>query len=147
MITNAIGLVLFSLMFRKEKFHKYENSQLLERLEAAEARSEELSQLVSMATKPLLRQLEQLQANLTHKSNSFMKQEKVLSGKNIELQTKVENLLEMERYLKEENINVNSKISQLESKLAGKEFERTLLQKSYDELIIEKEKLMEQNVR
>ncbi|XP_076161180.1 TATA element modulatory factor isoform X4 [Ptiloglossa arizonensis] len=132
---------------KKEKFHKYENSQLLERLEAAEARSEELSQLVSMATKPLLRQLEQLQANLTHKSNSFMKQEKVLSGKNIELQTKVENLLEMERYLKEENINVNSKISQLESKLAGKEFERTLLQKSYDELIIEKEKLMEQNVR
>ncbi|XP_054009031.1 TATA element modulatory factor isoform X1 [Hylaeus anthracinus] len=132
---------------KKEEFLKHENSELLKRLEAAEARSEELSESVSMATKTLLRQLEQLQANLTHKSNSFMKQEKALSEKNIELQTKVENLIEMERYLKEENVNLKSKISQLESKLAAKETERTRLQESYDELMIKKEKLIEQNVR
>ncbi|XP_043258588.1 TATA element modulatory factor [Colletes gigas] len=132
---------------KKEEFLKHENSELLKRLEAAEARSEELSESVSMATKPLLRQLEQLQANLTHKSNSFMKQEKALSEKNIELQTKVENLIEMERYLKEENVNLKSKISQLESKLTAKETERTRLQESYNELMIKKEKLIEQNVR
>lgn len=134
-------------IYRKEEFLKHENNELLKRLEAAEARSEELSESVSMATKPLLRQLEQLQANLSHKSDSFMKQEKALSEKNIELQTKMENLIEMDRYLKEENVNLKSKISQLESKLAAKETEKTKLQKSYDELLVEKEKLVEQNNR
>ncbi|XP_031773137.1 TATA element modulatory factor isoform X4 [Apis florea] len=132
---------------KKEEFLKHENSELLKRLEAAEARSEELSESVSMATKPLLRQLEQLQANLLHKSNSFMKQEKTLSEKNIELQTKVENLLETDRYLKEENINLKSKISQLETKFTVKENERKRLQELYDELVIQKEKFAEQNMR
>lgn len=132
---------------KKEEFLKHENSELLKRLEAAEARSEELSESVSTATKPLLRQLEQLQANLLHKTNSFMKQEKTLSDKNIELQTKIENLLETDRYLKEENINLKSKISQLEAKFTAKENERTRLQELYDELVIQKEKLTEQNVR
>lgn len=100
-----------------------------------------------MATKPLLRQLEQLQANLLHKTNSFMKQEKILSDKNIELQTKVENLLETDRYLKEENVNLKSKISQLEAKLTTKENERMRLQELYDELVIQKEKFAEQNMR
>lgn len=134
-------------MFKKEEFLKHENSELLKRLEAAEARSEELSESVSMATKPLLRQLEQLQANLLHKSNSFMKQEKTLSEKNIELQTKVENLVETDRYLKEENINLKSKISQLEAKFTVKENERKRLQELYDELVIQKEKFAEQNMR
>ncbi|XP_026671613.1 TATA element modulatory factor isoform X2 [Ceratina calcarata] len=129
---------------KKEEFLKHENSELLKRLEAAEARSEELSESVSMATKPLLRQLEQLQANLLHKSNSFMKQEKALSEKNIELQTKLENLLETDRYLKEENVNSKSKISQLEAKLAAKENERTRLQQLYDELVKQKDELVEQ---
>ncbi|XP_006565796.1 TATA element modulatory factor isoform X2 [Apis mellifera] len=132
---------------KKEEFLKHENSELLKRLEAAEARSEELSESVSMATKPLLRQLEQLQANLLHKSNSFMKQEKTLSEKNIELQTKVENLVETDRYLKEENINLKSKISQLEAKFTVKENERKRLQELYDELVIQKEKFAEQNMR
>lgn len=126
---------------------KHENSELLKRLEAAEARSEELSESVSTATKPLLRQLEQLQANLLHKTNSFMKQEKTLSDKNIELQTKIENLLETDRYIKEENVNLKSKMSQLEAKLAAKENERMRLQELYDELVIQKDKLGEQNMR
>lgn len=126
---------------------KHENSELLKRLEAAEARSEELSESVSTATKPLLRQLEQLQANLLHKTNSFMKQEKTLSDKNIELQTKIENLFETDRYLKEENVNLKSKMSQLEAKLAAKENERMRLQELYVELVIQKDKLAEQNMR
>ncbi|XP_033186917.2 TATA element modulatory factor isoform X1 [Bombus vancouverensis nearcticus] len=132
---------------KKEEFLKHENSELLKRLEAAEARSEELSESVSTATKPLLRQLEQLQANLLHKTNSFMKQEKTLSDKNIELQTKIENLFETDRYLKEENVNLKSKMSQLEAKLAAKENERMRLQELYDELVIQKDKLAEQNMR
>lgn len=133
------------MSYRREEFLKHENSELLKRLEAAEARSEELSESVSIATKPLLRQLEQLQANLLHKSNSFMKQEKMLSEKNIELQSKVENLIEMDRLLREENVNLKSKESQLESKLNLKEKEKAKLQEAYDKLKEESEKLSEQN--
>ena len=129
---------------KKEVFFKHENSELLKRLEAAEARSEELSESVSTATKPLLRQLEQLQANLLHKSHSFIKQEKALSERNLELQTKMDSLIETDRYFKEENVNLKSKISQLESKLAAKEVERNQLQELYDQLMAQKEKLVEQ---
>ncbi|CAK9796758.1 TATA element modulatory factor [Anthophora plagiata] len=132
---------------KKEEFFKHENSELLKRLEAAEARCEELSESTSMATKPLLRQLEQLQANLLHKSVSFMKQEKALSDKNMELQVRVENLLETERYLKEENIDLKFKISQLEAKLTAKENDEVQLQKMYDELMAQKEKLAEETAR
>ncbi|KAL6442037.1 hypothetical protein ACFW04_002400 [Cataglyphis niger] len=130
---------------KREEFLKHENNELLKRLEAAEARSEELSESVSVATKPLLRQLEQLQANLLHKSNSFMKQEKIMSEKNIELQSKIENLMEMDRLLREENINLKSKESQLESKLNLKEKEKAKLQEAYDKLKEEIERLSEQN--
>lgn len=132
---------------RKEEFYKHENSELLKRLEAAEARSEELSESVSTATKPLVRQLEQLHTNLSHKCNSFMKQEKALSEKNIELQTKVEHLTEANRYLKEETVNFNSKLSQLESKLAAKQIEISRLEESCDGLTIEKERLAEETAR
>lgn len=130
---------------KREEFFKHENNELLKRLEAAEARSEELSESVSVATKPLLRQIEQLQANLLHKSNSFMKQEKILSEKNIELQSKIENLIEMDRLLREENINLKSKESHLESKLNVKEKERSQLQEFHDILKEENKRLLEQN--
>lgn len=138
-------IVFIFSWYRREEFFKHENNELLKRLEAAEARSEELSESVSVATKPLLRQIEQLQANLLHKSNSFMKQEKVLSEKNIELQSKVENLIEMDRLLREENVNLKSKESHLESKLNVKEKERSKLQESHDTLKEGNEKLLEQN--
>ncbi|KYM96746.1 TATA element modulatory factor [Cyphomyrmex costatus] len=130
---------------KREEFFKHENNELLKRLEAAEARSEEFSESVSVATKPLLRQIEQLQANLLHKSNNYMKQEKVLSEKNIELQSKNENLIEMDRFLREENINLKSKESHLESKFNLKEKERLKLQESHDKLKEENERLLEQN--
>lgn len=137
-------MVFIFLRYRREEFLKHENSELLKRLEAAEARSEELSESVSVATKPLLRQLEQLQANLLHKSNNFMKQEKILSEKNIELLSKIENLMEMDRLLRQENVHLKSKESHLESKLNLKEKERSGLQVSCDKLKDENERLLEQ---
>lgn len=133
------------MRYRREEFLKHENSELLKRLESAETRNEELSESVSAATKPLIRQLEQLQANLLHKSNNFMKQEKILSDKNIELQSKVENFIEVDRMLREENVNLKSRESHLESKLNLKEKEKTKVQESYDKLTEESEKLLAQN--
>ncbi|KAK2586797.1 hypothetical protein KPH14_011822 [Odynerus spinipes] len=132
---------------KKEEFLKHENHILLKRLEDAEARSEELSETVSTATKPLLRQLEQLQANLLHKSNTFMKQEKLLTEKNAELQTKFENLIEMDCCLKEENINLKTKISHLESKINMKEAEKEQLEDLHKKLLEENKTLTEENLR
>lgn len=73
-----------------------------------------------------------------------MKQEKILSEKNIELQSKIENLLEMDRLLREENVNLKSKESHLESKLNLKEKERSALQELCDKLKDENERLLEQ---
>lgn len=57
---------------------RLENTELLRRLEGAEARNEELTQSVSQATKPLVRQLEALQATYSMKSNAWEKQEQTL---------------------------------------------------------------------
>ncbi|XP_015175996.1 PREDICTED: TATA element modulatory factor-like isoform X2 [Polistes dominula] len=132
---------------KKEEFHKHVNNSLLKRLEEAETRSEELSESISTATKPLLRQLEQLQANLVHKSNTFMKQEKVLNENNAELQTKLENLLEVDRGLKEENINLKAKISHLESKINAKEAEKEQLENQIKKLTEENKTLADESLR
>ncbi|KAI4499560.1 hypothetical protein M0802_005456 [Mischocyttarus mexicanus] len=132
---------------KKEEFHKHVNNSLLKRLEDAEARSEELSESISTATKPLLRQLEQLQANLVHKSNTFMKQEKVLNENNAELQTKLEGLLEVDRCLKEENINLKAKIYNLESKMNAKEAEKEQLEEQIKKLTEENKTFADESLR
>ncbi|CAD6201468.1 GSCOCG00000268001-RA-CDS [Cotesia congregata] len=121
---------------------KQENNDLLKRLEAAEARSEELSESVSLATKPLLRQLEQLQSNLTYKSNSFMKQEKILSDTIDELQTKLDSMVATDRSHVEENINLKSRIALLESQIKRAEAERLKLEELCEETKLENKKLV-----
>ncbi|XP_015595309.1 TATA element modulatory factor isoform X2 [Cephus cinctus] len=130
---------------KREESLKQENIELLKRLEAAEARSEELSESVSMATKPMLRQLEQLQSSLSHKSTTFMKQEKTMSEKIIELQTKLDSLIEVDRSLKEENVSLKSKVSVLESKFNAKEAERVKLEALYEQIKQKSEKITEEN--
>lgn len=124
---------------------KQENAQLLLRLEAAEARNEELSESASTATKPLLRQLEQLQANLSHKSNSFIKQERILSDKIIELQSKLESFVQSNQTLKEDNLALKRKVSSIESKLNVKKQECDKLTQVNDELKGVNESLSEEN--
>ncbi|XP_034948733.1 TATA element modulatory factor [Chelonus insularis] len=123
---------------------KQENSDLLKRLEAAEVRSEELSESVTLATKPLLRQLEQLQANLTYKSNTFMKQEKIMSDKIEELQTKLENMASTDRTLMEENVNLKTKISTLESQVKRVELDKSKVEELYEKQKSENAKLIKE---
>ncbi|XP_043676768.1 TATA element modulatory factor-like isoform X1 [Vespula pensylvanica] len=132
---------------KKEEFLKHVNNTLLKRLADAEARSEELSESISTATKPLLRQLEQIQANLLHKTNIYMKQEKVLNENNAELQTKLENILEIYRGLNEENIKLKAKISHLESKMNAKNVEKERLEEQNKKLIEENKTLAEESLR
>lgn len=134
-------------LIRKEETLKLENLELLKRLEISESRSEEMSESVSSATQPLLRQLEQLQANLFQKTNSFMKQEKIMSEKIMELQTKLENLTETDQSLKEDNLSFKSRISALESKVHSKEMERVKLEELANELKLKNEDLAEEIIK
>jgi len=74
-----------------------------------------------------------------------MKQEKILSKKNIKLRSKIESLIEMDRFLRKDNVNLKSKESHLELKLNLKEKEILKLQELYDTLKKENERLLEQN--
>lgn len=64
---------------RTEQRLREENSLLLKRLEEAEARNEELSQSVLEVSKPLVRQLESLQATHSMKISAFEKVEEDLT--------------------------------------------------------------------
>lgn len=131
-IVRSISTLHF--IYRKEEKLKHEINELIQRAESAETRNEELSESLTSATKPLLRQLEQLQMNLTNKSNNFNKQEKLFTEKNHELENKILNFLEVNRSLKEENITLKTTVTQLQANLNTKEFEMIHLQQSYDEL-------------
>uniref|UniRef100_A0A2K6FFX8 TATA element modulatory factor 1 n=1 Tax=Propithecus coquereli TaxID=379532 RepID=A0A2K6FFX8_PROCO len=66
---------------RKEDYLRHEISELQQRLQEAENRNQELSQSVSSTTRPLLRQIENLQATLGSQTSSWEKLEKNLSDR------------------------------------------------------------------
>lgn len=70
--------------------HREEKNVLLKRLEEAEARNEELSQSVLEVSKPLVRQLESLQATHSLKIATFEKLEEDLTVKISEYLSSIE---------------------------------------------------------
>uniref|UniRef100_A0AAY4CXZ5 Uncharacterized protein n=1 Tax=Denticeps clupeoides TaxID=299321 RepID=A0AAY4CXZ5_9TELE len=66
---------------KKEDYLREEISELQQRLQAAETRNQELSQSVTTATRPLLRQIENLQATLGSQTASWEKLEKSISDR------------------------------------------------------------------
>nr|AAF21899.1 TATA element modulatory factor [Rattus norvegicus] len=66
---------------RKEDYLRHEISELQQRLQEAENRNQELSQSVSSTTRPLLRQIENLQATLGSQTSSWEMLEKNLSDR------------------------------------------------------------------
>lgn len=112
----------------REASLRQETAELLRRLEAAEARSEELAEAASGATRPLLRQLEQLQATAASRQVTFEKQEKVLTDTIGELQGRMSALTEQERMSREQNISLHSQVSSLEHRLSSANAEIAQLQ-------------------
>lgn len=66
---------------KKEEKLRRENNELLTRLEEVEARNEELSRSILEMSKPLIRQLESLQATHSMKIAAFEKMEEELNLK------------------------------------------------------------------
>lgn len=100
---------------RKEDYLREEISDLQQRLQEAEARNQELSQSVTSATRPLLRQIENLQASLGGQTASWEKLEKNISDRLVEAQSQLAIAVEKERAATEELRFLKSQQASLES--------------------------------
>nr|XP_008518249.1 PREDICTED: TATA element modulatory factor isoform X2 [Equus przewalskii]XP_023475863.1 TATA element modulatory factor isoform X2 [Equus caballus] len=100
---------------RKEDYLRHEISELQQRLQEAENRNQELSQNVSTTTRPLLRQIENLQATLGSQTSSWEKLEKNLSDRLGESQTLLAAAVERERAATEELLASKIQMSSMES--------------------------------
>ncbi|XP_029456926.1 TATA element modulatory factor [Rhinatrema bivittatum] len=113
---------------RKEDYLRQEISELQQRLQEAEHRNQELSQSVTSATRPLLRQIENLQATLGAQTTSWEKVEKNLSDRLVEAQTLLAAAVEKERAATEELRSFKTQISAAESQNSLLRQERNRLQ-------------------
>ncbi|XP_042535820.1 TATA element modulatory factor [Dipodomys spectabilis] len=103
---------------RREDYLRHEISELQQRLQEAENRNQELSQSVSSTTRPLLRQIENLQATLGSQTSSWEKVEKNLSDRLGESQTLLAAAVEKERAATEELLANKIQMSAVESQNA-----------------------------
>nr|XP_028575268.1 TATA element modulatory factor [Podarcis muralis] len=113
---------------RKEDYLRQEISELQQRLQEAETRNQELSQSVTSATRPLLRQIENLQATLGAQTLSWEKLEKNLSDRLGESQTALAAQAERERAATEELLANKIQLSSTESQNSLLRQENTRLQ-------------------
>ncbi|XP_063268056.1 TATA element modulatory factor [Prinia subflava] len=100
---------------RKEDYLRQEIGELQQRLQEAESRNQELSQSVTSATRPLLRQIENLQATLGAQTSAWEKLEKNLSDRLGESQTLLAAAAERERAATEELLANKIQMSSSES--------------------------------
>lgn len=100
---------------RKEDYLREEISELQQRLQEAETRNQELSQSVTSATRPLLRQIENLQASLGGQTASWEKLEKNISDRLAEAQAQLAVAVEKERSAAEELLSIKSQLASLDS--------------------------------
>ncbi|XP_067907649.1 TATA element modulatory factor isoform X2 [Heterodontus francisci] len=129
---------------RKEDYLRQEISELQQRLQEADNRNQELSQSVTSASRPLLRQIENLQATLVAQSTSWEKLEKNLSNRLTDGQAQLAAAMEKERSVSEELLTLRTQVSSLDSQnsllrqeksrlQAQLESERVRLEKTEDE--------------
>ncbi|NXF43243.1 TMF1 factor, partial [Oceanites oceanicus] len=123
---------------RKEDYLRQEIGELQQRLQEAESRNQELSQSVTSATRPLLRQIENLQATLGAQTSAWEKLEKNLSDRLGESQTLLAAAAERERAATEELLSNKIQMSSTESQNSLLRQENTRLQA---QLEVERSKL------
>ncbi|XP_068576377.1 TATA element modulatory factor [Cebidichthys violaceus] len=100
---------------RKEDYLREEISELQQRIQEAETRNQELSQSVTSATRPLLRQIENLQASLGGQTASWEKLETSISDRLADAQAQLAVAVEKERSATEDLLSVKSQLASLES--------------------------------
>ncbi|KAL6464362.1 hypothetical protein MHYP_G00266790 [Metynnis hypsauchen] len=132
---------------RKEDYLREEISELQQRLQEAETRNQELSQSVTSATRPLLRQIENLQATLGAQTASWEKLEKNISDRLAEAQAQLAVAVEKERSAIEELHAIKAQLASLESQSSILRQEKGRLQGQLDAERTRREKLEDDNSR
>ncbi|XP_036415051.1 TATA element modulatory factor isoform X2 [Colossoma macropomum] len=132
---------------RKEDYLREEISELQQRLQEAETRNQELSQSVTSATRPLLRQIENLQATLGAQTASWEKLEKNISDRLAEAQAQLAVAVEKERSATEELHAIKAQLVSLESQNSILRQEKGRLQGQLDAERTRREKLEDDNSR
>uniref|UniRef100_A0A493TB22 TATA element modulatory factor 1 n=1 Tax=Anas platyrhynchos platyrhynchos TaxID=8840 RepID=A0A493TB22_ANAPP len=122
----------------QDEARQQQEALAIQRLQEAESRNQELSQSVTSATRPLLRQIENLQATLGAQTSSWEKLEKNLSDRLGESQTLLAAAAERERAATEELLSNKIQMSSTESQNSLLRQENTRLQA---QLEVERNKL------
>jgi len=118
----------------REERYRQEIEQLRLRLEQSDTRHEDLAESVGLATKPLLRQIETLQANLREASSVQETVEQSLSERLKQATTSLANAQERERELQEQCRGFNVKMVSLESQVGREKEARIIAETKVDEL-------------
>ncbi len=105
------------LSARSEEQLLRERDDLLARIEQSEKRNEDLSESVSAATKPLLRQIASLQASLNEAQASGERVERSLNDRLQQTSIQLAAAVERERTAAEQYRQVSGRLAQLESKV------------------------------
>ncbi|XP_059385302.1 TATA element modulatory factor-like isoform X3 [Carassius carassius] len=126
---------------KKEDYLREEISELQQRLQEAETRNQELIQSVTSATRPLLRQIENLQATLGAQTASWEKLEKNISDRLADAQAQLAVSVEKERSATEELLAIRATIASLESQASLLRQEKGRLQGQLDAERMRREKL------
>ncbi|XP_060071462.1 TATA element modulatory factor-like isoform X2 [Ylistrum balloti] len=100
---------------RREDLLRQEISDLQMHLQEDEARNQDVTQTVTTATRPLLRQIENLQTTYAAQSSSWEKLEKTLTDRIVDIQTQLTIAVEKERSASENVIDLTSNVTALES--------------------------------
>lgn len=132
---------------RKEDYLRDEISELQQRLQEAETRNQELSQSVTSATRPLLRQIENLQASLGGQTASWEKLEKNISDRLADAQAQLAVAVEKERAASEELLSIKSQLASLESQNSLLRQEKARVLAQLDAEKNKKEKLEDESSR
>jgi chromosome segregation ATPase len=104
---------------RREDHLLRERDDLLVRLEQSEKRNEDLSDSVSAATRPLLRQIASLQSSLNESQASSERVERSLNERLQQASIQLAAAVERERTAAEQYRQVSSRTAQLESKVTA----------------------------
>ncbi|XP_048462730.1 TATA element modulatory factor [Rhincodon typus] len=132
---------------RKEDYLRQEIGELQQRLQDADNRNQELSQSVTSASRPLLRQIENLQATLVAQSASWEKLEKNLSNRLADSQAQLAAAVEKERSVSEELLTLRTQVSSLDSQNSLLRQEKSRLQAQLESERIRLEKTEDESNR
>ncbi|XP_067044419.1 TATA element modulatory factor-like isoform X3 [Acropora muricata] len=113
---------------RREDNLRQEISDVQQRLQEAEARNQELTESVTHATRPLLRQIENLQSSYGNQTQTWERVERNLTERLNEARVQLAEAHEKERVATEHAQELNSRLTAVESQLVTYRQEKSRLE-------------------